>query len=232
MNKIIILSLIIFLSACSTIKKEAIPEPLIDMNNINPVQFENIQAKNKALISYFNKWNIGAVGFDPYVIANYHIDLGCGYYFVKQHNFIDSLEEHSELYALQFYRGDTTNFRTGDDNKYCTQLHRNIVLALVDDKQIYQRGFLVKFTPTTKLNWTIKLTVDNFSPILNASNLSRKSKDRIELPGYTPEEDNIYIYSCSKYEIRDIINKEKIIIKYERSQKKLRPSENSQVCSN
>lgn len=256
MKKNLLISLVsIFITVGCATKKPVFFEKTVNMMEATTEQLHNINTKNESLILYFKNWNIGVNGFDPYIIANYHVDLGCGYYFEKQQGFIDTVEQHTEKYVLRYY-GKTGSVRKGDNDDYCSKMKKNV---LFDNKFNYQNThkiFDVLFTPVgivdnnTVKEWKAEFQMKEFEPVTIKENLSPENdNEKIALPSYLNDKNYIYAYSCSHYSIQQVIDNEIIIkeqyneiipsIKDSNKLKNksalikdyLRPSENFNFCS-
>lgn len=205
----IILCLTMILSGCALnsnkndLEKKTKSKPTIDVFNLDAEDQKILKSKNNSLMKKLNEF-----GFDSQLIANYHIDLGCAFYFEKTTPFkkIDRVE-HVEEYVLRDYN-KVLKTRNSDNKDFCDTLKRKIYLSEVNQPTIYQRTFIVKYIPIEKSDdWNITWTHEKFNPVRIKKNLNRTSEnDPVYLQGIGEGNDYFVDFGCSKYSIPNKID--------------------------
>lgn len=196
------------------IRKRISSIPFVDVDNLSKEDEHILKNKQKALVKHLADY-----GYDPYLIADFHIDLGCNLFFEKILPYRQTERtKHVEFFVLRDYRRrleKTNSINSG----FCEPLLNKLRMDSIDAGFFAQRMFIVTFEPSRENDWSIFMKPGRFTPVFIKENLLH-DKDidfdpnniNIALRGEEDRSEYFYAYGCSKYKIPiPVFEKNKVV---------------------
>ena len=199
------------------VRKRVASIPFVDVDNLSKEDEEILKSKQKALIKYLADY-----GYDPHIIANFHVDLGCHLFFEKVLPYRQTARtKHIEFFVLRDYRNRLDKTKSINSG-FCDPLLHKLRMEAVDIGFFAQRMFIVTFEPSGEKDWKISMKPGRFTPVFIKENLIH-DKDidfdhnniNVALRGEEDRNKPFHAYGCSKYKNPLPVFKENKVVGYE-----------------